>query len=398
MYLAILRQPVAGGDPGIQTVGHFPEGADFRFRSSGLEARSQQCGPLLGKFPVGMDGFPKDASRHKGDCGWLGGNRIAMIVFGIDRGFRQNISGKCRRQNQRLTGRRVTFEVNAAPTNPENRLNAVSIHEQGLPGLQISLWCSVKDFRKRILHDCDHIPAIVPVSSLVDNRKATRDYAMTTITRMAAGAISLFVLVSAMQALGQEHVLHGNPAGQTLQRPGTHAQPAAAQHDLHGASAGHSKGMTHDAGPAADVREGGQSAFAAIQEIVAKLMADPGTDWQKVNIEALRQHLVDMDNVTLRAHVELQKIDGGARFLVTSEVPSVTASIRAMVPAHVAAMNGVMGWQMSGEDITGGAALTIKGTDIARIRALGFIGVMSVGMHHQAHHLALASGSNLHDH
>src|SRR5438046_3161300 len=48
-------------------------------------------------------------------------------------------------------------------------------------------------------------------------------------------------------------------------------------------------------GPAMSApREPGQSAFAAIQEIVALLEADPGTDWTKVDIEALRRHLVDM--------------------------------------------------------------------------------------------------------
>ncbi|MCC2098329.1 MAG: hypothetical protein KDJ29_15640, partial [Hyphomicrobiales bacterium] len=40
----------------------------------------------------------------------------------------------------------------------------------------------------------------------------------------------------------------------------------------------------------------GQSAFAAIQEIVEILEADRSTDWSKVNIPALRQHLIDMDN------------------------------------------------------------------------------------------------------
>ena len=38
--------------------------------------------------------------------------------------------------------------------------------------------------------------------------------------------------------------------------------------------------------------EAGESAFAAIQEIVALLNADPKTDWSKVDIDALRQHLV----------------------------------------------------------------------------------------------------------
>lgn len=38
-------------------------------------------------------------------------------------------------------------------------------------------------------------------------------------------------------------------------------------------------------------QETGQSAFAAIQEIVTKLEADPATDWSKIDIESLRQHL-----------------------------------------------------------------------------------------------------------
>jgi hypothetical protein len=48
----------------------------------------------------------------------------------------------------------------------------------------------------------------------------------------------------------------------------------------------------------------GQGAFAAIQEIVEILEADPETDWSKVDIGALRQHLIDMDNVALHAQVE----------------------------------------------------------------------------------------------
>lgn len=148
----------------------------------------------------------------------------------------------------------------------------------------------------------------------------------------------------------------------------------------------------------ATLREGGQSAFAAIQEITVALMADPATDWSKVDIEALRQHLIDMDNVTLRADVASEEIDGGARFTVTSTDPAVMASIRAMVTAHVATMNGVEGWDMQAEDVNGGAVMTVSGPDTARIRGLGFIGLMTVGMHHQTHHLALASGQNPHAH
>lgn len=174
------------------------------------------------------------------------------------------------------------------------------------------------------------------------------------------------------------------------------AQDAAGQHG----GMRHMPGMSHeghgidaDAFPAG-LMEGGQSAFAAIQEIVAQLMADPSTDWSRVDIEALRQHLIDMDNVTLRARVRVEEIEGGARFEATSEGAGVTDSIRAMVPAHAATMDGVEGWTMRAEKIPGGAALIVTGADPDRIRAFGFIGIMAVGMHHQAHHLALATGQN----
>lgn len=165
--------------------------------------------------------------------------------------------------------------------------------------------------------------------------------------------------------------------------------PAAEQ------SAAHDHAM-QDSAPA--LREGGQSAFAAIQEITAALMANPETDWSRVDIEALRRHLVDMDNVTLRAEVASEEIHGGARFTVTSSDPAVIASIRAMVVAHVATMNGVEGWTMQAEEVANGAIMTVTGGDSARIRGLGFIGLMTVGMHHQTHHLALASGQNPHEH
>src|SRR5271167_2194275 len=45
----------------------------------------------------------------------------------------------------------------------------------------------------------------------------------------------------------------------------------------------------------------GQDAFGAIQEIVQILQSDPKTDWSKVDLEALRQHLIDMNKVTLKA-------------------------------------------------------------------------------------------------
>jgi hypothetical protein len=144
--------------------------------------------------------------------------------------------------------------------------------------------------------------------------------------------------------------------------------------------------------------EGGQAAFAAIQEIVAMLEADPHTDWSKVNIEALRQHLIDMDNVTLRAQATSEDIDGGVRFLVTGE-GSVVESVRRMIAAHANTMNGVGGWTYDAAEIPNGASLTVKvadPSDVEKVKAQGFIGVLANGSHHQAHHLMIASGRDPH--
>jgi TusA-related sulfurtransferase len=177
-----------------------------------------------------------------------------------------------------------------------------------------------------------------------------------------------------------------------LAAPGfTLAQDATGQH-IAGMS---HEGAMHTALPDG-VTEGGQSAFAAVQEIVQRLMADPGTDWARVDVEVLRQHLIDMDNVTLRARVAARDIEGGARFEVTSDDPEVMTSIRTMVPDHAATVDGDEGWTFGAEEMPGGEVLTVTGDDPARIRALGFIGIMTVGMHHQSHHLALATGGQPH--
>jgi hypothetical protein len=155
--------------------------------------------------------------------------------------------------------------------------------------------------------------------------------------------------------------------------------------------------MTDDAAQTASMpTEGGQAAFAAIHEIVVILKADPDTDWSKVDFEKLRQHLIDMDNVTLRARVATEDIDGGAIFTATSDDPRVIRSIRNMVVAHAATMSGVDDTEMTAEKIDNGARLTVTGPNPELIRGLGFIGSMAEGGHHQAHHLALALGGTPH--
>ncbi|MHB0954344.1 MAG: hypothetical protein ACYC10_20805 [Allorhizobium sp.] len=129
------------------------------------------------------------------------------------------------------------------------------------------------------------------------------------------------------------------------------------------------------------------------------LEADRKTDWSRVDIEALRQHLIDMQNVTLSTKVLSREISIGIRFEATSDTPTVAASIKRMVIAHVMTMDGVNGWTLEAAEIPGGATLTVtpaNASDLDKIRGLGFIGVMTVGMHHQEHHLAIATGRSPH--
>ena len=138
----------------------------------------------------------------------------------------------------------------------------------------------------------------------------------------------------------------------------------------------------------------GQEAFGTIQEIVQILEADPATDWTKVNIAALREHLVDMNSLMMSAKVQEVAIEGGLRATITGEGEALRA-IHAMVPAHAPMIDGMNGWSVTAETLPNGAVLTATAADakeVAHIRGLGFFGLMATGAHHQIHHLNIARG------
>jgi len=181
------------------------------------------------------------------------------------------------------------------------------------------------------------------------------------------------------------------------------AQTMTMDHADHDMGAMMGTDMDHDmatmgySASAAPVREPGQGAFAAIAEIVAALAADPETDWSSVDIDGLRAHLADMDLVTTRASAVSEAIDGGERFDVTG-TGAVVGAVQRMVLAHAAVMNGADGWQMSASPTADGATLEVRvpEADQAKLRSLGFFGVLAMGMHHQAHHWMIATGQNPH--
>lgn len=144
----------------------------------------------------------------------------------------------------------------------------------------------------------------------------------------------------------------------------------------------------------------GQDAFGAIQEIVHILEADPKTDWSKVDLESLRKHLIDMNEVTLNAEVLQWPINGGFSAAVTGSGRTLDA-IQRMVPAHARTINGRNGWKVEAEMLENGVILTVATrdpNDVARVRGLGFIGVLVRGSHHRLHHLAMARGLVAHGH
>src|SRR5437867_8737945 len=142
----------------------------------------------------------------------------------------------------------------------------------------------------------------------------------------------------------------------------------------------------------------GQDAFGAIQEVVRVLESDPKTDWSKVDLEALRQHLIDMNDVTLQADVATKPVDGGLEIAVTGSGRTL-AAIQRMVPAHAAEINGLNGWSAKTAPLDNGVLLTVTAGDpkeVQRVRGLGFIGILVSGSHHQPHHLAMATGELAH--
>jgi hypothetical protein len=141
----------------------------------------------------------------------------------------------------------------------------------------------------------------------------------------------------------------------------------------------------------------GQAAFGAIGEIIRLLDADPLTDWTKANIEGLRAHLVDMDDVIMRSSVTQRSIPGGLQMDITG-AGKIVGAIQRMAMSHARSLDQSPDYAAAATELPNGARLVITARDsantarAARIRGLGFAGLMAEGDHHMRHHLALARG------
>jgi hypothetical protein len=170
------------------------------------------------------------------------------------------------------------------------------------------------------------------------------------------------------------------------------------QQGLRGSMDHHATMMGRQTGAVGQPTMPGQDAFGTIQEVVQILDADPATDWSKVNIAALREHLIDMNEVTLRAVANERALDNGVEITVTGEGRTLEA-IKRMVPAHARELSQI-GWSAKTEDLPNGVKLVVTTTDpkqLTKLKGLGFMGIMVQGAHHQPHHLMMAKGKfNMH--
>lgn len=141
-------------------------------------------------------------------------------------------------------------------------------------------------------------------------------------------------------------------------------------------------------------KQPGQAAFATLSEIVRLLEADSTTDWSRVNVERLRQHLIDMDEVVMRSSVAQRPTAGGIEADVTG-TGRTAGAIRRMLTAHAAELDAMPDLVARTAPLANGIRLTVTsanpgdGKAVARIRALGPIGLLTLGDHHAMHHMMM---------
>ena len=213
-----------------------------------------------------------------------------------------------------------------------------------------------------------------------------------------AGAAIVAATAYALAQMPAGHEgMHGqmSPGGQQQMTPPQNGMPG--QQGTSGPMGQHPMMMGRQMGSAGQPTMAGQDAFGTIAEVVQILEADPATDWSKVNIGALREHLIDMNEVTLRAVATQRALDNGVELTVMGEGRTGEA-IKRMLPAHAQELTqelAQIGWTIQTEDLPNGVKLVVTSNDpqqAIKLKALGFLGIMVQGTHHQIHHLMMAKG------
>lgn len=150
----------------------------------------------------------------------------------------------------------------------------------------------------------------------------------------------------------------------------------------------------------APLTEAGNDLFGTVQEVIRQLESRPDIEWESVDLEALRQHLLDMRDMSENVEVLNQTaIENGSLINLTAVTPRAHNALRRVFAAHPAQLKLETGWEMQVTEENGTFTLvTISSnpTEANKIRGLGYIGLMAWGNHHQPHHWAMATGQNPH--
>lgn len=150
------------------------------------------------------------------------------------------------------------------------------------------------------------------------------------------------------------------------------------------------------------LEEPGQAAFGTLQEMIRHLEADPTTDWSKVDLEGLRQHLRDMSAVTLDVDVaDPVVVPMGLQLLVQPKTPLVAQALSRLfqhTPPHGYRTEVGPCWCPEKRQAFVLHRLSYyhhdhKPRGLAKVRALGYIGWITSGNHPVMHHWGMATGT-----
>ncbi len=90
----------------------------------------------------------------------------------------------------------------------------------------------------------------------------------------------------------------------------------------------------------------------------------------------------------MRAAATERTLDNGVEIAVTGKGRTLDA-IKRMTPAHLHELSQ-LGWNGKTEDLSNGVKLASTDTkQVTKLKALGFMGIMVQGAHHQQHHLMM---------
>ena len=153
--------------------------------------------------------------------------------------------------------------------------------------------------------------------------------------------------------------------------------------------------------PTTVLRAPGQPVFGAVQEAVRQLEADSTTDWSEVDVGALHRHLLDMHRVATHVRVEEKTlIDNGLRLTVRPTTEAARESLARVLEAHPHMLRQETDWTMEVENSGDEYVLrttTDDSAEVDKIRALGYMGLLAYGTHHQRHHWHLVRGRHPHE-